>query len=57
MEKPANIADLEQLEDEVDQALIDVINKSSGSVTFADLRRRQSYLRNEIEWLRHEASN
>lgn len=57
MEKPANVADLEQLEDEVDEALINLINKPTCNVTFADLKRRQLYLRDEIEWLRHEAGN
>ena len=56
--KPADINDLERLEDEIDQALIDLINKpADNKTTIADLRRRQTHLRDEIDCLRHGAAD
>jgi len=55
--KPADISDLERLEDEIDQALIDLINKpADNKTTIDDLRRRQTHLRGEIDGLRHGAA-
>lgn len=48
----ASLADLERLEDEIDEVLI---CKSTDDVSIPDLKRRKSHLRNEIEQLRHEA--
>ena len=50
----ANIADLERLEEEIEEALIDQISKSGDDSTIVDLERRKLHLRNEIELLRHE---
>jgi len=58
MGKPADISDLERLEDEIDQALIDLINKpTDNKTTIRDLRRCQTHLKDEIEWLRHEGAD
>ena len=56
MGKPANIADLARLEDEIHEALINLIDKPTNSVTLADLKRRQLHLKDQIEWLLHEAA-
>jgi hypothetical protein len=48
----AHIADLERLEDELDELLI---QKSTDDPLIADLKRRKLHLRDEIEWLRHDA--
>jgi hypothetical protein len=48
----AHIADLERLEDEIDEILI---RKSADDSSIADLKRRRLHLRNEIERLHHEA--
>ena len=52
---PANIADLERLEDDVEEALISLIDKPTDELMIADLKRRKLHLRHEIEWLRHQA--
>jgi len=58
MGKSPDISDLERLEDEIDQALIDLINKPTvDKTTIANLRRRQTHLRDEIDWLRHGAAD
>ncbi|HYA05580.1 MAG TPA: DUF6455 family protein [Xanthobacteraceae bacterium] len=49
----ANIADLERLEGEIEEALIDQISKSADDSTIVGLRRRKLHLKNKIEWLRH----
>jgi hypothetical protein len=48
----AHIADLERLEDEIDEILI---CKSTDDSSIVDLKRRRLHLRDEIEWLRQEA--
>ena len=58
MGKPADISDLERLEDEIDEALIDLINKPTDNRTaIADLRRCQTHLKDKIDWLRHGAAD
>jgi hypothetical protein len=52
MIKPADIADLERLEDEIDEALLHCPNDDSQM--FVELRRRQSNLKEEIARFRHE---
>ncbi|MGA2568483.1 MAG: DUF465 domain-containing protein [Pseudolabrys sp.] len=52
---PANIADLVRLEDEIDEALLNLINKPSDDRTISNLKRRKLHLRDEIECLLHEA--
>ena len=52
MTKPAHIADLERLEDEIDEALLHCPNDDSQM--FVELRRRQSHLKEEIERFRHD---
>ena len=49
MTKPPNIADLERLEDEIDEALLHC--PSDDSQMFVELRRRQLHLKEEIERL------
>ena len=46
------IADLERLEDEIDEALLHCPNEDSQM--FVELRRRQSHLKEEIARFRHE---
>jgi len=53
MTKPAHIADLKRLEDEIDEALI---HEPTDELRIAELKRRQFHLRNEIERLRHETT-
>jgi hypothetical protein len=52
MTNPAFIADLERLEDEIDEALLHCPNDNSQM--FVELRRRQAHLKEQIEWFRHE---
>jgi hypothetical protein len=52
MTSPAFIADLERLEDEIDEALLHCPNDNSQM--FVELRRRQSHLKEQIERFRHE---
>jgi hypothetical protein len=52
MTKPAHVADLERLEDEIDEALLHCPNDDSQM--FVELRRRQSHLKEQIERFRHE---
>ena len=52
MTNPAFIADLERLEDEIDEALLHCPNENSQM--FIELRRRQSRLKEVIERFRHE---
>jgi hypothetical protein len=52
MTNSAFIADLERLEDEIDEALLHCPNENSQM--FIELRRRQSRLKEEIERFRHE---
>ena len=49
----AFIADLERLEDEIDEVLLHCPNDDS--LMFGELRRRQSHLKEKIERFRHEA--
>jgi hypothetical protein len=51
MTKSAHIADLERLEDEIDEALLHCPNDDSQMFV---IRRRQSHLKEEIERLLHE---
>ena len=53
--EPAGIADLEHLEEEIDEALINLIDKSADDLAIEDLRRRKLNLKDKIEWLRHVA--
>jgi hypothetical protein len=55
MTKPANIADLLRLEDEIDEALLNLLNKPGDERTIDDLKRCRAHLRDEIEGLLHEA--
>ena len=48
----AHMADLERLEDEIDEILI---RKSTDDASIIGLKLRRSYLRSEIERLHHEA--
>jgi hypothetical protein len=52
MTDSAFIADLERLEDEIDEALLHCPNDDSQM--FAELKRRQLHLKEEIERFRHE---
>ena len=49
MAKLANIADLERLEDDIEEALINLIDKQADDLMIADLRRRKLHLRDAIE--------
>jgi hypothetical protein len=51
MTNPAFIADLARLEDEIDEA---ILHCSTDDQMMAELRRRQSHLKEEIERLHHE---
>jgi hypothetical protein len=53
--EPAGIADLGHLEEEIDEALINLIDKSADDLAIEDLRRRKLNLKDKIEWLRHVA--
>ena len=48
----AHIADLERLEDEIDEVLL---NKPADDLMIVDLKCRKLHLRNEIEWFRLKA--
>lgn len=48
----AHVADLEKFEDELDELLI---QKAADDPMIADLKKRRSQLRDEIEWLRNAA--
>jgi hypothetical protein len=48
----AHFADLERLEDEIDEVLL---HESTDDLMIVDLKRRKLHLRNEIEWLHHKA--
>ena len=52
MTNPAFIAELERLEDEIDEALLHCPNDDSQM--FVELRRRQAHLKEQIERFRHE---
>jgi hypothetical protein len=52
MTNPAFIADLERLEDEIDEALLHCPNDDSQM--FVELRRREAHLKEQIERFRHE---
>ena len=54
MPTPAIVADLVRLEDEIDEALLNLLDKPVDASAVANLKRRKDYLRNEIEWLMHE---
>jgi hypothetical protein len=54
MPTPATVADLVRLEDEIDEALLNMLNKPADPSSIADLKRRKDHLRNEIAWLMHE---
>ena len=51
---PAGIADLVRLKGEIDEALLDLLNKPGDEMTVADLKRRKRHLHEEIECLLHE---
>jgi hypothetical protein len=51
---PATIADLVRLQDEIDEALLNLLNKPADDTAIADLKRRKEHLRDEIECLLHE---
>jgi len=53
--KPANVADLERLEDDIEEALISLIDKPADDLMIADLKHRKLHLRDAIESLRHQA--
>ena len=53
MTKPANIADLVRLEDEIDEALLNLLNKPTDEQMIDDLKRCRTHLRDEIEGLLH----
>jgi hypothetical protein len=55
MTKPANIADLERLEDDIEEALISLIDKQADDLMIADLKRRKLHLTGAMELLRHQA--
>jgi hypothetical protein len=55
MTKLANIADLERLEGDIEEALISLIDKPADDLIIADLKRRKLHLRDTIELLRHDA--
>jgi hypothetical protein len=57
MTKPANIADLVRLEDEIDEALLNLLNKPGDDRTIDDLKRCRTHLRDEIEGLLHQAGD
>lgn len=57
MTNPANIADLVRLEDEIDEALLNLLNKPGDERTIADLKRCRAHLRDEIEGLLHDAED
>ncbi len=57
MTKPANIADLVRLEDEIDEALLNLLNKPGDDQTIDDLKRCRTHLRDEIEHLLQEAES
>jgi hypothetical protein len=52
---PANIADLMRLEDEIDQALLGLLDKPTSQATLAELKHRKLHLQDEIECLLHDA--
>ncbi|MFZ0673392.1 MAG: DUF465 domain-containing protein [Pseudolabrys sp.] len=52
MTNPAFIAELERLEDEIDEALLHCPNDDSQM--FVELRRRQAHLKEQTERFRHE---
>jgi hypothetical protein len=54
MPKSANIADLVRLEDEIDEALLNLLNKPGDDRTINDLKRCRTHLRDKIEHLLHE---
>lgn len=51
---PASIADLVRLKGEIDEALLDLLNKPGDEKTIADLKRRKLHLHEEIECLIQE---
>ena len=51
---PASIADLVRLKGEIDEALIDMLNRPCDEKTVADLKRRKLHLHEEIECLIQE---
>jgi len=48
---PATIADLVRLEDDIDEALLELMNKPNNELMIADLKRRQLRLKQEIQSL------
>lgn len=51
---PAIIADLVRLKGEIDEALLDLLNKPADEKHMAALKRRKLHLHEEIECLLHE---
>lgn len=54
MGNPISIADLERLEADIEEALIDLIDKPAHDPMIADLQRRKAHLLEEIARLRQE---
>ena len=54
MPTPAIVADLVRLQDEIEEALLNLLDKPSEASTVAKLKRRKEHLRHEIEWLMHD---
>jgi hypothetical protein len=54
MPTSAIVADLVRLEDEIDEALLNLLDRPAEASTIANLKRRKDHLRNEIECLMHE---
>jgi len=54
VEKPASIADLERLEADIEEALINHIDKPADDLIIADLERRKLHLTCEIKRLRRQ---
>lgn len=57
MANPINIADLERIEADIEEALIGLIDKPADDPMIADLQRRKAHLLKEIERLRQEVSS
>jgi hypothetical protein len=52
LKKPADIGDLERLEDEINETLL---QKANDDLLIADLKRRRAHLRVQIDLLRYKA--
>ena len=56
MKTSAPIADLVWLESEIEEALLHLLSKPCDPAEIAKLEHCQSELRDDIEWLRHDAA-